>query len=1066
MMLFVLCIFCYNVLAQCPSGVTISMNFTLDNPTAGVPIPFCTPFRVRTTVKNTTGSPKNLDFIRTSYEPAMFEVVCLEDYATATDCSIPNQTGKGLCINNIGLSPGETKQFSITLRYSTAGLFPSNPLITSRINDILNNCTATVTIPLPISGGTHVLGTTGQTTTYNSLPVSLGQQNRGLLIRGNVILNFDHTQFSPSQLSNFIALDQGANLIIPNGKTLSLLGTNVQGCAAMWNSIIVESGGTLTTNTSGFRTRIRDGMQAIEARDGSNINIFGTAFEDNVRSVYVPPSATGTPQYVNFGSTFQACTFNGTGLLRPTPYSTQCNASRITGFPFAGIDINDLGSLLTVAQSNSRLVKPRFQNMSNGILAKSSRLFVNRAVFENIKNTYSGFDGLGIWSHEPNSLLFVAGDPNPNSNEVEFTNCTQSIVYENFGMNDLAQINSLRIDNTADDIGVGIRAVNNNFNDSYIYANNIRAKIGILSAWNQLNIGEIYNNNIDVTANPTTPWASLGIVGFDNSTTGNWNIYDNFIGVQSGQGGMQFNSGTGATLTNNIITLGTASLSNANGIHTGGSTSFNVSCNDISFPGNPNPFYRSGMYVSNGTGSSYTCNSTSRTEFGFNILGDCQPFNMSGNNFGRHYSGLRLNSGAVIGVQSLRGNTWGLPSSYTTVGAEHLDPMPNNVNLSRFEVGTPGNSSERFPSHSPLGWFSLIGTGIDPNCGSLNACSIATSPNRIATNGSTDESFYTSAMSTARMQTPNAEEMKWTAQRNAYGRLMDNPNHQNNRDKANFVGRMRNTSTGQLYQMEKGLKDARNIGQEFRPILLANANSIKTLANEIAELDVKIFDATGATKAALIAQKKEKNTRMYRLSTENAPRHATIEKRRKQQFQQLMRDNDRISTNLQPEINEKEVNRIYLETVAQGKMELNQEQTVTVRAIAFQCPSKGGNAVFAARSLYALVENVDFKDLELCNARSESVQGMVAKRKEINFNVSPNPATDVLIVSQSSDKVEAGEWLVFDTAGKLLLTKKVSDNEIQASINIQGLSEGIYFASFVVNGEKRFNQKFIKIKSN
>ena len=72
----------------------------------------------------------------------------------------------------------------------------------------------------------------------------------------------------------------------------------------------------------------------------------------------------------------------------------------------------------------------------------------------------------------------------------------------------------------------------------------------------------------------------------------------------------------------------------------------------------------------------------------------------------------------------------------------------------------------------------------------------------------------------------------------------------------------------------------------------------------------------------------------------------------------------------------------------------------------------------------------------------------------------------MLTVSQSSEQVESGEWLIFNTAGKLLLSKKMSENEMQANINIQGLSEGIYFVSFIVNGEKRFNQKFIKIKSN
>lgn len=308
--------------------------------------------------------------------------------------------------------------------------------------------------------------------------------------------------------------------------------------------------------------------------------------------------------------------------------------------------------------------------------------------------------------------------------------------------------------------------------------------------------------------------------------------------------------------------------------------------------------------------------------------------------------------------------------------------------------------------------------------------------------------------------------MKWTAQRNAYGRLMDNPSHQNNRDKTNFVGRMRNASTGQLYQVEKGVKDIQNIGQEFGDALRANTNSIKTLASEIADLEAKIFTAKDAEKTALMAQKKEKNATIHRLSTENAPRHATIERKRNQEIQRLMRDNERISTRLQPETNEREVNKIYLETVAQGKMVLNSEQKAIVKLIAFQCPSRGGNAVFAARSLYALVENIKFDDLALCNARSESIQGFTVKRVEINYKVSPNPATDMLTVSQLSKQAESGEWMIFDTVGKLLRSQKVSESDIESTINIQSLSEGIYFVSFSVNGQKRFTQKLVKIKSN
>lgn len=880
-------------------------------------------------------------------------------------------------------------------------------------------------------------------------------------------VSFDAYAQCPADLTVSVSVDFEHKATI--GRTLTLNGVFLFGCKSMWNSIIVESGGTLNTSndlaTNGRYTVIEDGARAIEARPNATVNVARTVFRDNERGIYVAPSATGLSQDVNFGG-FIGCQFEGTGTLKEI--GNFCY--RVNKHPFAGIDVSDVSYLQLLFHPLA--LQTRFSNMSNGILAKSTHLFVNRAKFENIKSTYSGFDGLGIWSHDPNSLLLVAGDFN--STNLNFSNCTQGIIYENFGLNDLAQINSLHIDNTDDAVGIGIKAINNNFNRSFIYANNIRAKMGIVSGWNRFDanhVGEIYSNTIEPTG-PTNPSSSLGIVGFDNSITGNWNIYENYIDVQNAQGGMQFNSGTGATVSNNFIVLEPASNANANGIQAGGSTNFNVSCNDIGFTGNPNPFFRSSMLVFSGTGSSYTCNNTDGTEFGLNTVGDCTPFSMSGNQFNRHFSGLRVNDGSVIGVQSLKGNRWNGPFTPQTVGnttiafgAENLNSNSNNIAFSRFEVGSP--NAPIMPTFSPplSNWF-LLTTGTDATCGSLNACSVGTSPNQVAANSSNEESFYTSAISESRMQTPNAEEMKWTSRRNAYGQLMDNPSHQNNRDKTNFVERMRHTSTGQLYEVEKGVKDIKNIGQEHNDVLMTNTNTIKTLASEIADLEAKIFVAKEAEKQALMAQKKEKNATIHRLSTDNSPRHATIERKRNQEIQRLMRENDRISTRLQPEINEKEVNAIYLATVAQGKKTLNNEQKATIKLIAFQCPSFGGNAVFAARSLYSLVENVNFNDLELCNVRSEAVQGFAVKKAETNYKVSPNPATDVLAVSQLSKQAESGEWLIFNTAGKLLRSQKVSESDIESTINIQSLSEGIYFVSFSVNGQKRFTQKLIKIKSN
>ena len=95
----------------------------------------------------------------------------------------------------------------------------------------------------------------------------------------------------------------------------------------------------------------------------------------------------------------------------------------------------------------------------------------------------------------------------------------------------------------------------------------------------------------------------------------------------------------------------------------------------------------------------------------------------------------------------------------------------------------------------------------------------------------------------------------------------------------------------------------------------------------------------------------------------------------------------------------------------------------------------------------------------------KQVEGLKLKPIQI-FNVSHNPTTDIVTLSQPSDKATAGVWQIFDSDSKVLWSQKVNERDIETAVSIQNLSEGVYFVSFVVNGEKRFNQKFIKIKSN
>jgi Secretion system C-terminal sorting domain len=892
-----------NIYAQCPNGISVTVTTSLS--TSNTAIPFCTPITITTTVTNSSSTGQTVN-LQTSFNRANYDLLCLDDYAQ--DCSSsPTSATQSLCRNSLFIpsNGGQiVSKMRLLLRSTGASIFPppSALQVISQLNANANCFDFVQGNALLLNLEATPLGTPGQNTTFNSLPhPSSIVDNGALIIRGNVTLNFDHTisnQLASPNNFSFIAMDDGATLTVANGRTLNLRSTNVFGCRTMWNSIIVESGATFYTDAdpanSNKLTTIEDGIRAIEARNGATIGVSRTNFTDNLTSVYVAPA--NLQQSINF-SPFLACKFEGTGTLKPAPNSTNCNFNRVYGYPYTGFDINNLSRLEILF--SPYFVRTRFKNLSNGILANQTGLFINQLKFENIKDSYSGQGGIGVRVNGPNAWFLAAGQNDVNN--LDFNNCSIGFQYDNMSGFRLAQMNSITMDNRADNNGIGVFAINNSNIDAYIYVMDIRARLGIASFMNHPNIGEIYLNNIEAT-----------------------------------------------------------------------------------YPSNP----------------------------------------------------------------------------------QHLDPNPLNVNQSRFNVGSP--NAPIMPTFSPSNWFQVTG-GTDFTCANSNTCPNGSPAGRMAAPNSNNDAYYRLAISEERMPVTYADETKWTEQRNAYGRLMDNPSEQNSRDITTFVARMSTSSIGQLYQVEKSIKNMHTIGDEFRDILIPNMASIKTLATEIADLEMKIIETKDRTQlAALTDQKNWKSAAIHRLTLESAPYQATIQRKKQEECVRLVRDNDNISARLQPEINEKEVNKIYLQTVVQGKMKLSEEQKAIVKTIAYQCPSQGGNAVFAARSLYALVEKISFDDLALCNARNaqvEPIAGLKIKKND-QFRISPNPATDVLSVRQPSEKVEAGEWVIFDMAGKLLLNKKVGEQEIDSNINIQGLSEGVYFVSFIVNGHKQFTQKFIKIKTN
>src|SRR5436190_458768 len=94
------------------------------------------------------------------------------------------------------------------------------------------------------------------------------------------------------------------------------------------------------------------------------------------------------------------------------------------------------------------------------------------------------------------------------------------------------------------------------------------------------------------------------------------------------------------------------------------------------------------------------------------------------------------------------------------------------------------------------------------------------------------------------------------------------------------------------------------------------------------------------------------------------------------------------------------INSIYLGTVARNSSEFSETQISQLRSVAEQCPFEGGNAVYLARDLVALIDTV-YGDYELNCVSSSRInhQSPVNDEKDGNhISVFPNPTNGVIYI--------------------------------------------------------------------
>ncbi|HRI34164.1 MAG TPA: hypothetical protein PLD02_10440, partial [Saprospiraceae bacterium] len=152
--------------------------------------------------------------------------------------------------------------------------------------------------------------------------------------------------------------------------------------------------------------------------------------------------------------------------------------------------------------------------------------------------------------------------------------------------------------------------------------------------------------------------------------------------------------------------------------------------------------------------------------------------------------------------------------------------------------------------------------------------------------------------------------------------------------------------------------------------------------------------------------------------------------------------NNAITTVNGMEDNLKDVNDIFLHSVAERKFVLSSVQVSTLTGIAGQCPYTGGKGVFMARGMLALTSlGTYYDDSDLCDVESK-----LSNEEESGFlKVFPNPSSGVFAVAWSTMEGSKCLLRIKDINGKTIGTFKLGKITGLTWCNLTSLPAGTYF---------------------
>jgi hypothetical protein len=863
-------------------------------------------------------------------------------------------------------------------------------------------------------------------------------------------------------------MEEGSTIIVgSNGHgivNIDLETCIFESCYKMWHGIVLEKETILKAYNDCI---FRDADNAIRSKAESYFYLNRCSFVDNIIGI----SSSLDEGEVEGNFYIHDCVFKFAGPLKGRFFPQKPNPFYQHPFgthPKAGIYMANRHGIIGSNQAN----KNTFFDLNNGIVLLNSAMRIYNASFESIHS-----DGFFLDDYM-GSAIYANDNPSPTSNTinelyVDGINFFGGISYPLVTMKDcyygIYSDNAQSIINTCkmENMGYGVFTKGLiNLKKSWIGKCYIEAKYcGIDYLLNPGALSLVATKNTIYTTHSKAKCIKAEETVWGNTLL---DITENQL-FDMGKGGIEVAFFKYSIVKDNNITAYGTLNPDFSGITMKNCNHASVACNNIMGGGkNAANTNNHGIHFIATSESNMDCNTVDNTTKGVGFYGSCGSTYMRDNKMWNHNIGLFVHSTGVTEPHHYKGNQWNGTFTATDYGARNdnfIAAMSTLVDFTVDNNGQPQYLPSLDPS-TPANWFQNI-PGQNYSC-TQDICDpkknqSLQNPSLAVELAIADGSYVTTEFTAESIDL--AKQFLYTKLDKDAALRAQYPSFQS------FYAAHQNTSIANLHNADASIESITQYNAYFTTVIKTADSLISLLNDSLQQLD-SLKNLTSSNDSLLDSAFVNIRTQINTVQNLIQQAFTLRESQITTQVNTAIAENALIQSAKLVEQNEKQINSVYLETVAQKNYVLNTTQAVSVLAVAEQCPYSGGSAVYRARVLYQLVDKEkEYNDFATCiaqgylrKAKTETKEEEQLTNEDIKFGLAPNPSKDAVSVYYESINNQALSIEIRNSTGKIINEMLLPADKTVYSINTSNYANGVYYVKIATLSSQSRILKLVIVK--